>query len=179
VLKLEYIAGFFDGEGSIGVYTNGASKYYLKTQLVQNVTPTTALFFCELANRFGGSLTQRSRDGKRTVMSWQLNSGKAAAFLGVIGPHLLVKRLEAELAMSWQRQRRVSSRDWRGRIVEIPVLPIDVVVAVELKRLKGSAHAIPTYAMQDECITMLRSIHEGVARGARGCRRQYVIAEAA
>ena len=31
--SLEYIAGFFDGEGSIGLYPNGQRTFYLRTQM--------------------------------------------------------------------------------------------------------------------------------------------------
>ena len=35
MLKVEYIAGFFDGEGSIGIYKMHGKSYYLRTQLTQ------------------------------------------------------------------------------------------------------------------------------------------------
>lgn len=35
--EIEYLAGFFDGEGSVGIYTNGRGLFHLRTQLTQNV----------------------------------------------------------------------------------------------------------------------------------------------
>lgn len=40
----DYIAGFFDGEGSIGIYKNGRGMHYLRTQLTQNSSITSLLF---------------------------------------------------------------------------------------------------------------------------------------
>jgi hypothetical protein len=100
------------------------------------------------------------------VLSWQLSSGNAARFLSTIGPHLLVKALEAELALSWQRNRKTFSRDVRGRVAGIAVIPLDVVISNELKRLKAEIASIATCLPQNECVALLSELAERSASSA-------------
>lgn len=55
MISLQYLAGFFDGEGCIGIYKNGEKNYYLTTQLAQNCGAGSKIIFDEMINRFGGA----------------------------------------------------------------------------------------------------------------------------
>lgn len=139
MLKDEWIAGFFDGEGSIGIYRNGQRTFHLRTQITQNASAATKEVLSALQNRFGGNLARMRGDIYRGKMAfnWQLNGNVAAAFLGVVLPHLRLKREQAEVAIAWQRQHLPPSRDERGRMTAHPKdAPLDVGTEILLKALK-------------------------------------------
>jgi hypothetical protein len=114
VLRAEYIAGFFDGEGSVGVYRNGRGTYHLRTQLTQNVSPLVTELLMGLREEFGGNLSkQRTTHGVK--YNWQLNSGKAVTFLATIEPMLLLKKEQANVAIAWWQT--VARRQADGPVV--------------------------------------------------------------
>jgi hypothetical protein len=68
---LPYIAGFFDGEGSIGIYRGGHTNgRALRVQLTQNVTPDSTELLRECRIRWGGSLSLMNRSARRPAWNW-------------------------------------------------------------------------------------------------------------
>lgn len=133
---LAYIAGFFDGEGSIGVYKatrQGRDRFCLRTQLTQNSSLNSEYLFKRLTARYGGNA---SLQGKKR--NWQLNGDKAMAFLQDIAPFLILKRSQAELAIAWQKQRPPLERNTRGHVVfrQEPDIEFDRKVCKLMKELK-------------------------------------------
>src|SRR5216684_8752706 len=100
MLSLEYIAGYVDGEGSIGVYSgtnkSGRNGYHL-TVSVANTFPCAV---AELKSRFGGSIRQKPspQTAHRTQYLWQVTGDNARAFLAAIIPFLVEKKPQAQLA---------------------------------------------------------------------------------
>lgn len=111
-----YLAGFFDGEGCIGIYRNGQRAFHLRVQLVQNESQIVTAMFQELQERFGGSFRGHPSSSGRSKYNFQLNADKAVAFLTTIQPHLLLKRLEADVAILWHTSRPRRERCAKGRI---------------------------------------------------------------
>lgn len=97
---LAYTAGFFDGEGSVGVYKNGRGTYHLRTQLVQNVSPESIRLLETLVSKWGGngSIQTTKATGKKKY-NWQLNARKAAAFLRDILPFSTIKEKQIRVAL--------------------------------------------------------------------------------
>ena len=99
MLSLEYIAGFFDGEGSIRINYKG---YYnklpssLDVRIGQNLKVNAVLH--EVCAMFGGTVI----DYKNGYSQWVVTTTKAATFLKTIEPHLYIKREEALLAIQYQ-----------------------------------------------------------------------------
>jgi hypothetical protein len=122
-LSPEYVAGFFDGEGCVGVYPSGKSLR-LKVQLIQVATQQSAAIMGRLFGEFGGNLSFRKRRGTKTVLAWQLDANKAVTFLKWIQPYVLIKRDQIDLAVYWQQ-----NRSWDAAT--------SAVVVDQLKRLKG------------------------------------------
>jgi len=138
VLDARYMAGLFDGEGSIGIYSYYGDKLILRTQFTQNIYPESRLLIKELKTRFGGNATPtRSLSGK-WKFNWQLNSHKAAAFIRWIMPYLRFKRKEAEIALKWQNNRPKPSRNPKtGWFNPYPNRKSDHKVVIRLKKLKA------------------------------------------
>src|SRR3982751_6376897 len=136
---LAYVAGFFDGEGSIGIYRNGQGTFHLRTQLTQNVTVESHHLLEELRLTFGGNLAfMRARIYKGgAAYNWQLTGNTAARFLKEIRPYLRMKGAQAEVAIAWQSEHLPPGRDNRGRMIAHPRnAPSDIAAAALLKQLK-------------------------------------------
>jgi hypothetical protein len=156
--SLPYLAGFFDGEGSVGVYRSGR-RYGLVVQCTQTTSPLTQTMLELLAERFGGHVSWQATSTGRGKLNWQIRGDRAAELLKQLEPHLVLKRHQAEVAIAWQRQR-VRSRDARGRVTvrgaEETALN-DRVVAL-MARLKRAN----TEAVEPERLAVLRSLGSAV-----------------
>ena len=64
-ISSQYIAGFFDGEGTIGLYSRKDGKaYHLRIQITQNVSEESLAIFTYLKTKYGGNLgTQKTTSG--------------------------------------------------------------------------------------------------------------------
>lgn len=120
-VSLAYAAGFFDGEGHISISYHKAnpqghakSKYarYGLAASVSQVHPDVIDWFKQ---EFGGHTMfcsgKRSYDtGRYTRWEWKVGARSAADFLKAIYPHLVVKRLEAEVAIAFHASMLVTGR---------------------------------------------------------------------
>jgi hypothetical protein len=117
-IDIRYIAGFFDGEGSIGIYYRKKNKdrFHLRTQLTQNKSDYVEYLMNYLMKIYGGNLGEQITLSGHIKYNWQLNADKAVHFLREILPHLILKKAQADIAIKWQTQRPKVSRDKKGRI---------------------------------------------------------------
>lgn len=102
--QLAYMAGFFDGEGTICIRRLKDSKrrrasYTLAIAVTQNERAPLELFL----TRFGGVIyNHKWQKAMRTFFSWQAtNAPDKTRFLETISPYLIVKKREAELALAF------------------------------------------------------------------------------
>jgi hypothetical protein len=101
---MAYLAGFFDGEGSIGVYAyarrnNGGGAF---GSLAISASQVDRHPLDTLVQRFGGSLRLNRKSRTRPVWQWKLNGPAASNALRHMLPFLIVKRQQAELAIRFQ-----------------------------------------------------------------------------
>lgn len=103
---LIYMAGFFDGEGSIGVGRRKSHQHVLQVSVGQ-IDPTPLHLF---KDRYGGSITmqRRSRQSSthRDFHYWTTSSKKAGRALADLLPFLIVKRPQATLGLAIQDRMR-------------------------------------------------------------------------
>lgn len=114
-LDLVWLAGFFDGEGSVGVYetgrkTEGKGKPAMKRGLFLHACitqkDTAPLIWCK--SRWGGSLCMRKDTEDRFgtgVWNWSVNSRKAYAFLREIYPYLKFKKERVGICLEFQERK--------------------------------------------------------------------------
>lgn len=106
--ELAYAAGFFDGEGSIGIAftknTNGKRYHRLMISIVQT-DPRPLLW---IKARFGGYMgTGKMHNlGRKLAYTWQSNSQVAEDFLRTIRPYLIVKAEQADIALAFRETKR-------------------------------------------------------------------------
>lgn len=95
-----WAAGFFDGEGCVGLYntgSNGNSRYP-----VIRVSQARREPLDYLQEMFGGTVVIQYRAKGKTYYSWQLVGSKAVAYaLSHMLPFLRVKHKEAELLVEY------------------------------------------------------------------------------
>jgi hypothetical protein len=111
-MNVAWAAGFFDGEGTVGVWQlrkRGRVYYYLSVSVGQvDRRPLVAL-----QGRYGGSLGLSIRPTGHAAWKWQLVTQAAALFLADIRPYLMVKQEQVDLALTFQT-RRHAGRDGRS-----------------------------------------------------------------
>lgn len=103
-----YAAGFFDGEGFIGIYKRSAPakgktySYYTLLVGASQCDPRPLLF---IQDRFGGSLGC-DRSGKKSsgnlLYTWQVGARKAESFLRAIQPYLIHKAEQCAVAIAYR-----------------------------------------------------------------------------
>jgi len=95
--EIIWLAGFFDGEGCVGIYVHGAYKHLaLSVQVSQK--DSSVLHW--LGDNWGSSVYDNVDDSSRN--SWTITGKKARLFLADIVPHLRGKRKQAILGMQFQ-----------------------------------------------------------------------------
>lgn len=121
---MEYLAGFFDGEGSVQI---------AKRIKVKRKTPNYCLSIsCANAHQgiinlykatFGGSIevTQQKKSNHASYR-WRADGGLACAVLERLLPFFVVKKQRAELAISFQRNLIDGKRTMRGKSFDADLL---------------------------------------------------------
>lgn len=97
-LLVSYLAGFFDGEGTVSISTrkSGRESFAMKIQVGQMERAPLELF----QGRFGGNIYTSTRSGEKSLLLWSLcRRDKRRAFLETMTPHLRSKKYEAQLGM--------------------------------------------------------------------------------
>ena len=94
-----YAAGFFDGEGYIGLRfrqrLTGAGCIDLNIEVVNRVSKPIQF----LHETYGGSIIERQPSrGRKLHHRWCINGSSAIEFLKRIHPYLMVKKKQAEIA---------------------------------------------------------------------------------
>ena len=98
-LRVAYLAGFFDGEGSISVNVNRKIKRWSLRMTCHQVNPEPLRL---LSAAFGGSIRLTQRIGnQRPVYEWVAGGRMAASAIRLLRPYLTVKADEADVALEF------------------------------------------------------------------------------
>lgn len=103
-----YYAGFFDGDGYIGIARARPPGKRPVLRLQVSIHHTNIWILQSLKFAFGGSIyvDDQVTPTQNVKYLWQLECRRAAAFLEAIFPFLKLKRAEAELGLKFQRAKR-------------------------------------------------------------------------
>lgn len=99
--QIGYLAGFFDGEGYIGIQRGKRNDYTLRIALTNSNFKILQLY----EKIYGGKIrvTKKKVDEKyKVVYQWGIDINEALKFLRTIHPYTSVKRAQIELAISFQ-----------------------------------------------------------------------------
>lgn len=98
-----YAAGFFDGEGSVGISYNRGTNFQLRVRIPQKYKSFPLHF---IKDRWAGNV--RKRD-KGTCLSWQASCRMALIFLYDVRPYLKVKKEQVELAIRFSELKQTNA----------------------------------------------------------------------
>lgn len=129
-MNLEYLAGFFDGEGSIGIYR------YLEPTVQLGLTNEEMLR--NLQNQWGGSVTKyKCKTNRKPAWGWSLYSkAQIKPFLEAILPYLILKKQEALVMLEFIESYKGKMRDTHESRKNIQLLEFRRECAKRLKELK-------------------------------------------
>jgi hypothetical protein len=110
---IAWAAGFFDGEGYIGIHKGD----HVLSLSVTQVTPEPLERFVLL---FGGHVYRYPRltKGGRSQWGWFQQGRKAAATLQLMLPYLCNKRREAELGLEFHMSKPRNGNRWHKPVLE-------------------------------------------------------------
>jgi len=92
-----YIAGFFDGEGCVGVHTDSRN---MKPYLMIRANNTDRVNLQFLADKIGGHVQKNPRSARRKpIYLWLACGVEAAMILSRLLPYLIDKKERAELGI--------------------------------------------------------------------------------
>lgn len=139
-LSLQYISGFFDGEGCIGLYKRKDSNATtIRIQLTQNKSKESLYILNYLKTKYGGNITTQKTLSGKTKYNWQLNAKGIKIFLTDIFPYLLLKKSQAKLGLYWLKNRPKIKRDGHGRVLNFSKNEVEFIhkTVKIMKELKG------------------------------------------
>lgn len=138
-MNLDYFAGFFDGEGCIGIYPNGQGRSHnLCVQITQKQSILTERLLKEVFLKFGGCISYQHPVGKKYQLHYSVSGKNAYKLLKEIKTKLRLKKEQAKIAITWFKNRPKVSRGDDGRILPYDKSRYneDKKVAKRLKELK-------------------------------------------
>ena len=109
-----YLAGFFDGEGSVSLIRVGKSKSF---QVVVAITNTDLTILERIKEVFGGDIFKgkRIKSNHKERHVWRVSSKAAYTFLLEIYPYSLMKQERIKLALKFQ-QRIINRNGLKDRV---------------------------------------------------------------
>lgn len=128
--ELAYIAGFFDGEGSITIHENckpsprGKNPNHTLQVAIGNTDPRVLVW---IQSVFGGGLGYRksTKPRNRGIAQWVIRAAAALPFLEAIRPFIRMKGDQCDIAITYQRTK---ARRGSGSI------PLDMIAWREAQR---------------------------------------------
>lgn len=120
MLNINYVAGIFDGEGSIGIHKRhyeSASRGYLYTPKLRLGMTGNGIKIVEmLQKQFGGFNHYRRYSGKnKDLLEWTLQSRKdTLSFLKKIVPLLFIKKEQGLKVIEFYEDGPSKQKDWKS-----------------------------------------------------------------
>ena len=135
-MDIQYLAGFFDGEGSVSIghsqHKSGSQTFQVRVQIGN----TNLKVLKEFRRRFGGGIVtlKKYKAHHTQAYMWYIASTKAIGFLKKILPHLVIKKSQAEFAVLFQTKLRTRNR--RMKLSNKEIL-IRLEAVEQMKKING------------------------------------------
>jgi hypothetical protein len=135
--EIAYIAGLFDGDGCVGLYTRNKTVSN-SLELSASIGGTNPFPLIKCKDYFGGFIhIQGQRSTKKgykykTFWNWKVCARKAEYFLGQILNYLIIKKQEVEIAL--ESRKLVDPRSNFGKSINVEMQKTNM--ANKMKELK-------------------------------------------
>jgi hypothetical protein len=132
-MNIEWMAGFFDGEGSIIISIKRPRTTFLVARIGNTYFPAVRFFM-----RFGGNLHYVKRiKGYRPMLVWMSSYADAERCIKALLPYLVVKKKQAQLALKYCIYRRKMHKNGYGQGYRLPdsTVASDLAYRKEMSRL--------------------------------------------
>lgn len=112
---LAFIAGVFEGEGSISIVNlvnkswNKRTDYALKVRISNTDRP---LLDWIVDNYDGGKIHKATTVNNKIVWAWSVHAKKAELFLQMMMPYLICKKQRALLALDFRKTKDSGHKKW-------------------------------------------------------------------
>ena len=132
-VSIEYLAGFFDAEGSVSTAIKEGNKIAMGIRVRQN-NPYPLLMFKEM---YGGYVYENRTPAGKESFEWKLRQSDVTLFCNDMIPHTIVKRRQLKLAKKLA-SIKLSNNGRDSRIEEKLELAIEIKILNSLKHLINS-----------------------------------------
>lgn len=106
-INLSYLAGFFDGEGSISILKRTKGDWNVSHFIRVSIGQKDGATLDWIKDTFGGNVYLVSRDGSYV---WAISDYKGYEFIKTLAPYLRYKKTQADLAVKFYEERIMNSR---------------------------------------------------------------------
>lgn len=106
-IQLAYLAGFFDGEGTISILKRKKGNWNVSHFIRVSIGQKDGATLDWVKENFGGNVYNVKRDNSFT---WAISDFKAYEFVKTISPFLRYKKPQADLAIKFYEERIMNSR---------------------------------------------------------------------
>jgi hypothetical protein len=113
---LEWASGLIDGEGSIYVSKLRGGRSHVLKIAVGN-THLVALQTLKAVFQAGSICVNEITKTGKTVWKWTCASQQANTVIGMLSPHLIIKKEEAELALDFHRLLMATKNDLTDEVL--------------------------------------------------------------
>lgn len=135
MISAQYIAGFFDADGSVGIYKRGKNSWQLNIAIANS--GYHGLEICTLLQKqFGGclSFTSAKKRTHRNAFWWKLNGCESSkAFLLYIEPFVIIKKDQVKASLDFIEQWSKMPKH-NKTIEQIDYLKQSEMILKEMKR---------------------------------------------
>ena len=138
-VEIAWLAGFFDGEGCIGIYPKSKGYSYIVT--ISNTDPRPLAKFREI---FGGNIHLNNNrhlaghENDRPCYHYALYARGAQLFLELALPYFVIKKEQAEIFLEARRNKS----PWVGRNFDLSRLANLAHLTEQLKTLKKADYEL-------------------------------------
>lgn len=131
-VRLAYLAGFLDGEGTIGIqHAIGQKKRLLKNGKISIYKCGYYVLYTSIASRskealsfalnlFGGSISSYKRgEMQAPLFRWHVSARKARIFLEAVQPYCIIKREHINTAFAFSQANSPGEREYYKQMLHV------------------------------------------------------------
>lgn len=158
IISKNYLAGFFDAEGSVSIGRESLQSVVLYVKVSQNDNKITQELFARLIEQFGGLIHYSITSIGNVHTEYTVRGKRAYILLQYISKECIIKRAQVQLAIVWYKSRLNLSRG--PRVYSDEERLKDDTAIEELKALKYT-DIISKYSNLDISARYLAGLFDG------------------